>query len=109
MRVLHQADEGKDESDPDDADMTSGYIPSPWKLQTWIDYAVFPVAGMLFGAIPLIQAAFAHFRGVDLVYRVSEKPGRKLQPVRVGTTGEGVRGFDMLETKGALQQVEEQV
>ena len=109
VRVLHQAHEGKEDTDPEDADLTSGYIPSPWKLQTWVDYAIFPVAGMLFGAIPLIQAAFAHFRGVDLVYRVSEKPGRKVQPVRAGTFGESVRGFEMLETKGATKRVEEQV
>ena len=44
-----------------------------WKAMTWIDYLIFPVAGMLYGAIPLIHAAFAHFVGTSLVYQVSGK------------------------------------
>lgn len=51
---------------------------SPWRLQTWIDYLLFPLAGIIFGAIPLMQASLSHFWGQHLVYTVSQKPGKKI-------------------------------
>ena len=42
-------------------------------ITTWIDYLIFPIAGMLYGAVPLVHASFAHFLGTSLVYQVSGK------------------------------------
>jgi hypothetical protein len=42
----------------------------------WLDYLLFPLAGTIFGSVPLIHAAFAHFWTDRLAYKVSEKPVR---------------------------------
>ena len=42
----------------------------------WLDYLLFPIAGTIFGAVPLMQAAFTHFWTDQLIYTVSEKPKR---------------------------------
>jgi len=49
-----------------------------WHPITWIDYLIFPIAGTIFGSLPLIQASFAHFWSDRLVYTVSEKPRKAL-------------------------------
>jgi hypothetical protein len=59
------------------------------RVRGWLDYVVFPVAGTLYGAVPLCQAAVSHFWGVELGYVVSAKP------VRIDVPGRGqvvVRG-----------------
>ncbi|KAF3156390.1 hypothetical protein EYR41_001197 [Orbilia oligospora] len=48
----------------------------PWSPLTWLDYVIFPVAGLIFGGLPLLHAAFSHFWSVDLNYKVSAKPKR---------------------------------
>ncbi|KAF3911848.1 hypothetical protein AA313_de0208685 [Arthrobotrys entomopaga] len=50
----------------------------PWKPLTWLDYLIFPVAGLIYGGLPLLHAAFSHFWSVDLNYKVSAKPKRLL-------------------------------
>ncbi|KAK6536942.1 hypothetical protein TWF281_001149 [Arthrobotrys megalospora] len=45
---------------------------------TWLDYVIFPVAGLIYGGLPLLHAAFSHFWSVDLNYKVSAKPKREL-------------------------------
>jgi hypothetical protein len=54
-------------------------------LKTSFDYIIFPVAGMIFGSVPAIHAAFAHFYTDRLTYTVSEKPKteRKGAPLRM--------------------------
>ena len=44
--------------------------------QTWLDYLLFPVSGLIYGSVPLAHAAFAHFWSDRLHYRVSSKPKR---------------------------------
>lgn len=44
------------------------------RLQTWIDYFIFPVAGMIFGSLTAVQATMSHFWTDRLVYVVSQKP-----------------------------------
>ena len=46
---------------------------------TWLDYLVFPIAGIIFGSVPLLHAAFAHFFSDRLDYKVSAKPIRLLR------------------------------
>lgn len=41
-----------------------------------IDWFVFPIAGMIYGCLPLFQAAISHFWTEKLVYLVSAKPIR---------------------------------
>lgn len=55
---------------------------------TYLDYVVFPIAGTIFGSAPLLQAALAHFRSAELVYKVSAKPSRR---IAVEETGEKVQ------------------
>lgn len=50
----------------------------PWSPITWLDYVIFPVAGLIYGGLPLLHAAFSHFWSVDLNYKVSAKPKRIL-------------------------------
>ncbi|RMD42807.1 hypothetical protein DV735_g2359, partial [Chaetothyriales sp. CBS 134920] len=45
-----------------------------WSPSSLIDYLLFPVAGMMFGSLPLLQAAVCHFWTEELVYLVSAKP-----------------------------------
>ncbi|KAF3901546.1 hypothetical protein ABW21_db0201082 [Orbilia brochopaga] len=45
---------------------------------TWLDYVIFPVAGLIYGGVPLLHAAFSHFWSVDLNYKVSAKPKREM-------------------------------
>jgi hypothetical protein len=52
-----------------------------WRPRTFLDYAVFPIAGTLYGAVPLLQAAIMHFWTTDLVYLVSSKPAKAPGPV----------------------------
>ena len=40
---------------------------------TWLDYLMFPIAGVLFGSAPLMHAAFAHFWSDRLDFKVSSK------------------------------------
>lgn len=47
------------------------------KLGSLIDYAIFPIAGTIYGSIPLLQATLSHFWGENLVYIVSAKPLKK--------------------------------
>lgn len=42
-----------------------------------LDYATFPIAGIIFGSFPSVIAQFSHFWTLSLVYRVSKKPERK--------------------------------
>lgn len=53
---------------------------NPSSPLTWLDYVIFPVAGLIFGGVPLLHAAFCHFWSVDLNYKVSAKPTRILVP-----------------------------
>jgi hypothetical protein len=46
------------------------------KPTIWLDYLLFPLAGAIFGSMPLVHAAFAHFWTDRLIYKVSEKPAR---------------------------------
>ena len=48
----------------------------PHNPVTWLDYLLFPIAGTIFGSVPLVHAAFAHFWTDRLTYQVSEKPVR---------------------------------
>ncbi|KAF3921911.1 hypothetical protein ABW20_dc0101298 [Dactylellina cionopaga] len=50
----------------------------PWAPLTWLDYFLFPIAGLIYGGIPLLHAAFSHFWSIDLNYKVSAKPKRIL-------------------------------
>jgi hypothetical protein len=43
-------------------------------IVTWTDYVLFPVAGTIFGSVPLLQAIVSHFWTEKLVYLVSAKP-----------------------------------
>lgn len=45
-------------------------------LLYWMDYALFPVGGILFGSIPAFVGQICHFWTEDLVYHVSAKPKR---------------------------------
>ena len=47
-----------------------------WSMNAVLDYLVFPVAGLLYGGLPLLQAVISHFWTEDLVYLVSAKPTR---------------------------------
>lgn len=47
---------------------------SQLKIQKWIDYFIFPVAGMIFGSLAAVQATISHFFTDRLVYVVSQKP-----------------------------------
>lgn len=58
------------------ADQFSKRGRSNW--QFWPDYFLFPVSGVMFGAICLFQAVFSHFWTDKLVYLVSAKPVRAL-------------------------------
>lgn len=49
-----------------------------WTLSAVGDYLVFPVAGTLYGTMPLLQAEFSHFWTENLVYLVSAKPVRAI-------------------------------
>lgn len=49
---------------------------------TWLDYLLFPVAGTIFGSVPLVHAAFAHFWTDRLTYQVSQKPVRPVTAVK---------------------------
>ncbi|KKK13941.1 hypothetical protein ARAM_005608 [Aspergillus rambellii] len=45
-----------------------------WHLPMLLERLVFPVAGMVFGAVPTVHAVFSHFWTDRLEYRVSKKP-----------------------------------
>lgn len=47
-----------------------------WTLTVLLDYVLFPVAGTIFGSVPLLQAIISHFWTEKLVYLVSAKPVR---------------------------------
>lgn len=55
----------------------------PSRPVTCLDYLLFPVAGTIFGSVPLVHAAFAHFWTDRLAYKVSEKPIRLVAGVTV--------------------------
>ena len=57
-------------------DSESFSIRKPFTLSTIFDYVLFPVAGVIYGALPAFQAAIMHFRTQELVYLVSAKPVR---------------------------------
>ena len=44
--------------------------------KTGLDFALFPVAGILFGTVPAVVALVWQFWSLELVYRVSRKPVR---------------------------------
>lgn len=50
----------------------------PWTMGCVADYLIFPIAGTLYGGVPLLQAAFSHFWTENLVYLVSAKPVRMI-------------------------------
>jgi hypothetical protein len=50
-----------------------------------MDYLLFPVAGTMFGSVPLLQAMVSHFWTEKLVYLVSAKP---LKPIAKGVFSE---------------------
>ncbi|KAF1985248.1 hypothetical protein K402DRAFT_455224 [Aulographum hederae CBS 113979] len=45
-----------------------------WAPAFFADRILFPVAGILFGSLPMMQAVISHFWTTRLVYRVSKKP-----------------------------------
>jgi hypothetical protein len=47
-------------------------------LLSYLDFVIFPIAGTIYGSAPLLQAALAHFRTEELVYKVSAKPSRRV-------------------------------
>ncbi|SLM38073.1 hypothetical protein LPUS_08175 [Lasallia pustulata] len=49
-----------------------------WSINSIADYLTFPVAGMMFGSLPLLQAVMSHFWTEKLVYLVSAKPVRMI-------------------------------
>jgi hypothetical protein len=51
------------------------------KPAIWLDYLLFPLAGTIFGSVPLVHAALAHFWTDRLAYKVSEKPVRPVTNV----------------------------
>lgn len=55
----------------------------PHNPLTWLDYFLFPLAGTIFGGLPLLHAAFAHFWTDRLAYKVSLKPIRIVTEVLV--------------------------
>ncbi|KAK3659987.1 hypothetical protein LTR56_000913 [Elasticomyces elasticus] len=57
-----------------DADNEKGAEPTTMASIGWREAVVFPVAGVLFGAIPALQATLMHLYSVRLVYTVSLKP-----------------------------------
>jgi len=59
-----------------------------WKLTTLVDYVLFPVAGTIFGSVPLFQASISHFWSENLVYLVSAKPLRKNPGQSTGPQGQ---------------------
>lgn len=44
----------------------------------WIDWFAFPVAGVIFGTVPMIVAQWSHFFTESLVYQVTAKPMRNI-------------------------------
>lgn len=62
---------------------------SPYNPITWIDYFIFPIAGSIFGSVPLIHAAFSHFYTDRLTYKVSLKPKRLLSQLVSSRIEEG--------------------
>ena len=62
--------------------LDTGVSPRVWyKPQHLLERICFPVAGMIYGAIPAFHAVFLHFWTDRLVYRVSKKPTFNLDPV----------------------------
>ncbi|KIW99725.1 uncharacterized protein Z518_11138 [Rhinocladiella mackenziei CBS 650.93] len=49
-----------------------------FSLTTLLDYAMFPIAGTIYGSAPLLQAIVSHFWTEKLVYLVSAKPVKVL-------------------------------
>ena len=49
-----------------------------WSFSSILDHLIFPIAGMIFGSIPLLQAVMSHFWTEKLAYLVSAKPVRML-------------------------------
>jgi NADH:ubiquinone oxidoreductase subunit 3 (subunit A) len=64
---------------------------SKWSFSSIFDSITFPLAGMLFGSVPLFQAVFSHFWTDNLVYIVSAKPIRILAE-QVGISANGMDG-----------------
>ena len=52
-----------------------------WKPPYLFDRIVFPVAGVLYGALPAIYAQLAHFWTDKLTYGVSMKPISRIEDV----------------------------
>ncbi|KAI9829786.1 MAG: hypothetical protein M1838_005858, partial [Thelocarpon superellum] len=46
----------------------------------YLDYFLFPIAGIIFGSAPAIHAQVAQFWSLNIVYSVSKKPPRKATP-----------------------------
>ncbi|KAK5060978.1 hypothetical protein LTR16_010355, partial [Cryomyces antarcticus] len=46
-----------------------------------LDYAMFPVSGILYGSVPAVQAQLCHFWTVNLTYSVSGKPQSQRKPL----------------------------
>ncbi|KAK5188312.1 hypothetical protein LTR92_011610 [Exophiala xenobiotica] len=59
-------------------------------IRIWLDYLVFPIAGIVFGSTPLMHAAFAHFWSDRLDYKVSTKPIRLTKRLALEFTGQEV-------------------
>lgn len=57
-----------------------------WSLGSVADYICFPIAGTIYGALPLLQAAITHFWTMELVYLVSAKPVRNIGKTLAKTT-----------------------
>jgi hypothetical protein len=49
--------------------------------KTGLDFCLFPVAGIVFGSLPAVVALVCQFWSLGLVYRVSKKPMRVIEPV----------------------------
>jgi hypothetical protein len=55
---------------------------------TIMDYVLFPVAGTVFGSVPLLQAILSHFWTEKLVYLVSAKPVKSVAKGLMVATGD---------------------
>ncbi|OAP62472.1 hypothetical protein AYL99_04677 [Fonsecaea erecta] len=57
-----------------------------FSLITMVDYVLFPIAGTMFGSVPLLQAIVSHFWTEKLVYLVSAKPVKTITKNLVSVT-----------------------
>ncbi|KIW96592.1 uncharacterized protein Z519_01983 [Cladophialophora bantiana CBS 173.52] len=68
-----------------------------FSLITMADYVLFPIAGTVFGSVPLLQAIVSHFWTEKLVYLVSAKPVKTITKnlISVTVTERGAEVIDV--------------